>query len=239
MMSLSELKRRLNNIIQVGEVSETKSKEGKALARVILDNDGENKRVTTFLPVLSLSNSFGKVWFPIRVKEQVLVISPFGNANRGFIIRSIFNKGCKEPSGANEHTAVMEFEDGTKISYDSKANELKVDAVKTVNIICVDAVVKASNSVNVETKTAYLKAVNTTIESETLVKGSLTVMGLFSALGGMKVVPAAGITVGAEFDCDISTTKTIHADGDISTDGTITDSMGDLTNHTNGGYGRN
>ncbi len=46
-MSLQEILRRLENIIQVGSISETKMKEGKALARVILDDDGENKKRAT------------------------------------------------------------------------------------------------------------------------------------------------------------------------------------------------
>ncbi len=229
MISLSEVKRRLENLIQVGSISETKSKDGKALARVILDDDGINKRVSTFLPVLSLANSFGKVWFPIRVKEQVLVISPFGNANSGFIIRSIFNRKCKEPNGSNEHTAIVEFEDGTRISYDSKASDLKVDAVKSINLFCVDVNVEASSS-------AYVKAPNTTIESETLVKGTLTVEKLFSAQGGMKVNPSASGDVGAQFNCDIKA-KDIEVEN-INASGEISDSKGSLTNHTNNTYQR-
>lgn len=218
-MTPAELYRRLSNIVQVGTISSTKNKVGKALGRVTLDDSDENKRVSAFLPVLSLNNSFIKVWVPLRVGEQVLVISPFGNANSGFIIRSIFNKGCKEPVGSNEHTTIMEFEDGTKLSYDSKSSELKMDVVKTINIICVDANIKASNSVNIETNTAYLKASDTTIESTTLIKGTLTVTDLFSAKGGMKVSPSADGSVAAEFDCDIKTT------------GSISDKKGDVTSH--------
>lgn len=223
---------KLKNIVQIGIVHESKILDGLHLARVILDDDGVNKRVSPFLPVKSLANSFGRFFCPIRSGEQVIVISPFGVTGGGFIIRSLFNKKCKVPNGANEHTTIVEFEDGTKISYDTKANELRVDAVKTINLYCVDVNVEALNQ-------AYVKAPNTTIESETLVKGTLTVEGLTSLLGGMKVIPAQGVTVGAEFDCDIQTTKTIHADGNISTNGTITDSLGDLTNHTNNGYKRN
>jgi len=134
MISLTELKRRLENIVQVGSISETKMKDGKALARVILDEDEEERRVTRFLPVVSLANSYGKVWFPLRVDEQVLVISPFGNANSGFIIRSIFNRNCKEPDGSNGHTAIITFEDGTKISYDSKAKHLSFDCVGDITL---------------------------------------------------------------------------------------------------------
>lgn len=134
MMTISELKRRFENVIQIGTIGETKNQEGKALGRVILDDEGENKRVSRFLPVISLANSFAKVWFPLRIGEQVLVVSPFGNANSGFIIRSIFNKGCKEPALSSANTTVIEFEDGSVLHYDSKTKLLNFNCVGDINI---------------------------------------------------------------------------------------------------------
>ncbi|WP_419782344.1 phage baseplate assembly protein V [Malaciobacter marinus] len=142
-MSLRELLRRIENIVQVGTISVTKSSQGKALAKVIVHDDGEDKRVTKFLPVLSFANSFAKVWFPIKVGEQVLVISPFGNANSGFIIRSIFNRACKEPHGANEHTTIVEFEDKTRFVYDSKSKKFEVDCVGDITL-------KAGGNIKIE-----------------------------------------------------------------------------------------
>lgn len=143
MISLSELKRRLENIIQIGTVDATKNQEGKALARVVVHDVGEDKRVTDFLPVLSLANSFFRVFVPIRVGEQVLVISPFGDTNKGFIFRSIFNKGCKEPSGANENKTIIEFEDGTVIYYDTKDKKLDVNCVGDISL-------KATGKIDIE-----------------------------------------------------------------------------------------
>ena len=120
MLSLVELKRRLENIVQIGQVSATKNQDGKALARVVVHDVGEDKRVTDFLPVISFANSFARVFFPIRAGEQVLVISLFGDANKGFILRSIFNKSCKEPDGASENKAIIEFEDGTTGTFESR-----------------------------------------------------------------------------------------------------------------------
>lgn len=220
-MSLQELKRRLENIVQVGTVSETKMKEGKALARVILDDDGENKRVSSFLPVVSFANSFGRVFFPLRVNEQVLVISPFGNANSGFIIRSIFNRGCKEPDGSNEHTAIVEFEDGTVISYDSKASNLKVDAVKSMNIICKEATVTADTTTINSTSTH---------NGDVTINGMLKVSKLIEGGDGLSIKGGAAVG-GATFDCDINAK-------DINASGEITDSQGSVTNHTNNGYSR-
>jgi len=135
---LAELQRLINNIVTFGTISQTKVADGKALARVkVMD------RETDFLPVVSISNSFKKHFIPIRVGEQVVMISPFGEASGGLIIRSIFNKSAKEPSLANEHTEVMEYEDGTVITYDTKA--------KLLNISCVgDVVFKAGGNIKIE-----------------------------------------------------------------------------------------
>lgn len=137
-MNLAEIERRLSNIARFGTVTETKSADGKALARVKIGD-----RVSDFLPLMSFSSSFKKHWMPVRTNEQVLVISPFGEANSGTIFRSIFNKNAKEPIGANEHTEIIEYEDGTKISYDTKAKLLKLDCVG-------DIVIKAGGDIKIE-----------------------------------------------------------------------------------------
>lgn len=227
MLTLSELKRKLENIVQIGTISITKSIAGKALARVILDDDGTNKRVTNFIPVVSFANSFGKVWFPLRVNEQVIVFSPFGNADSGFIIRSIFNKGCKEPSGANEHTSIIEFEDGTRLSYDTQSSDLKIDAVKSINVICETATVTADSTTINSTSTH---------NGDVTINGKLTVTDLINGGNGLIITGGAN-TGGATFECDIKTTKDVEANN-IKANGEITDSRGSLTNHTNNGYSR-
>lgn len=100
---ISYLKQKFNAIVNFGTIDATKASEGKALARVKIGS-----RVTDFLPVVSMANSFVKVWIPPRVGEQVVVISPFGDASGGFIIPAIFNKGCREPSGANKNNVIVE-----------------------------------------------------------------------------------------------------------------------------------
>lgn len=170
---LSELKRLINNIVCFGTISQTKSANGKALARVkVMD------RETDFLPVLSFSNSFKKHFIPVRVDEQVVMFSPFGEASGGFIIRSIFNKDAKEPSLANEHTEVMEYEDGTVISYDTKAKELKINASDKITIICKAATVTA-DTVDITATTSNTGNVT--------INGNLTVNGNVSNTGALSV----------------------------------------------------
>jgi len=133
-----EVERKLNNLIQIGIVTEVKSDEGLALARV--DVLG---RVTDFLPVFKWANDFVKVWLPIKVGQQVVVLSPFGNANSGIILPSIYNKTCKEPSDANDKNVVLEFAKGVKIVCDGE--NINIDIPKDVNLTCTNANIKAEN----------------------------------------------------------------------------------------------
>lgn len=129
-MTPSEILRRIANIARFRTITQTKSADGKALARVKISEDA----ASDFLPVMNFSNSFKRHWIPVRVNEQVLVICPFGEADSGFIIRGIFNKGRKEHALSNDHTEVIDYEDGTVITYDTEAKELKIAAVGTINI---------------------------------------------------------------------------------------------------------
>ena len=133
-------------------------------------------RESDFLPVVSFSNSFKKHFVPVRVGEQVVMFSPFGDASSGFIIRSIFNKGAKEPSLANEHTEVIEYEDGTVISYDTVAKELKVNASDKITIVCKAATITA-DTVDITATTS-----NT---GDVTVNGNLTVNGDVSSTGSI------------------------------------------------------
>jgi len=191
-----ELERRINNLIQVGTVVEID--ESRALARVNILG-----RVTDFLPVKMIGNNFVKVFIPIRINEQVLVVCPFGNANSGFIIPSIFNVNCKEPSGSNPDTAIIEFAGGVRIDSDGK----------TINIT-------APVNVNVTATTATVTAANTIITSETTNNGNVTINGDLTVNGNIAMNGADGGGGIAEIT------------GDLKVSGIIYDSKGDLTNHT-------
>ena len=134
----SEILRLISNVCSFGTIVETKSANGLALARVKIDD-----RVTDFFPIASKSNSFKKHYIPVRVGEQVTVFCPFGEANIGFILPSIFNKGSKEPTGASDTREVVTYEDGTTFFYDTKIKELNVNCVGDVKI-------KAGGNINIE-----------------------------------------------------------------------------------------
>jgi phage baseplate assembly protein V len=103
----------------VGKIVETHSSGVLAKARIL-------DRATDFLPVLAFANSYKRRYEPIREGEMVLIIAPQGEIDGGFLLRGSFHANCQKPDGANSHTEVSAYEDGTTIKYDTKAKKLDV-----------------------------------------------------------------------------------------------------------------
>ena len=167
----AEILRRLNNVVSLGTVTESKSADGLALARVKI-----GERVTDFLPMIQHSNSFKRSAAPIRPGEQVVVLFPQGEGDFGIILGSLFNKGAKEPSGYSDTKEVMEFEDGTVISYDSNSKELDINAVQNISIACKRAVVSA-DSIEISATTTH--------NGDVALQGNLSVSGTVDAGGNI------------------------------------------------------
>ena len=167
MFDIAELQRKLKNMVRVTKVV-TPNKDGKSLATVKVGNDESAEFV-----VMSFANSFKKHWIPIRKDEQVLVLFPFGNANRGFVFRGIFHKSLREPSGADKDTEVMEYSDGARVSYSVKSGELRVSGVKVVVVESADAITLKSAIIKLDGEvevTKSLKVAQTISDA----KGDLT-----------------------------------------------------------------
>lgn len=121
----------LDNLIQAGTVTEANA--NKALVKV--DVLGA---ISDWLPVLMGASSFKKQWSGLRVGMQVVVL-----ANR-YVLGSIYNTGCAEPASASDHTDITEYEDGTRLIYDTQAKLLTIDAVGDIQVKAVNAKVEAS-----------------------------------------------------------------------------------------------
>jgi len=123
---ISALKQQMAALVAFGTVVESKAHEGRALVRVAV-----YERVTDWLPVASLSNSFFKLWVPPLVGMQVTVISPGGDAAYGVVIPAIFNAQCKEPNGANGANAILEA-GGNRVVFNQ--NDIAISAPSGVSI---------------------------------------------------------------------------------------------------------
>ena len=160
----AEILRRIGNIVSLGTVTESKSADVLALARVKI-----GERVTDFLPMMQHSSSYKRSAAPIRPGEQVVVLFPQGEGDFGIILGSLFNKGSKEPDGYSDTKEVCEFEDGTLISYDSAAKKLTVNVAATVEVV--------AKTVNITATTTHTGDVS--------LQGNLSVSGTVDAGGNI------------------------------------------------------
>ena len=88
--ALSEVARKLANLIRIGKVSEIKGDEVKV----------QIGRVTTgWLPTVSMAGKTS-CWIPISKDEQVIVFFPYGEPALGFVLRTIHYDEYKIPENA-------------------------------------------------------------------------------------------------------------------------------------------
>ncbi|WP_052137592.1 phage baseplate assembly protein V [Campylobacter sputorum] len=139
-------------MISLGIIKEVNS--NKSLVRV--DYQGT---ISEFIPYVTIANSYKKHFIPPRINEQVILIK-CDNGDLKFAIGSFFSRRYKEPSGANQTTEVIEYEDGTTISYDTKTSTLNLTNPKTINLIC-------SNAMNITVPTINLNG-------DLIVSGNIT-----------------------------------------------------------------
>ena len=163
MYAVSELIRKVKNIVRVAKIISTKSDDSRALATLKISATEESQ----LSPVLNFSNSFKKHWIPSRKGEQTLLFYPFGNANRGFIFRSFFHKKIKEPKKFNATTEVMEFEDKSSIIYDSDSSIFQID-------IHGDITISSKKDIELNASKTIISSKNFTVDGG----GNLTISGM-------------------------------------------------------------
>lgn len=112
----------IDNLVQYGTIVDVKYVgEGKALVRVKIDD-----RVTDLIPYKMKASKHIKIWIPPQIDEQVDVVSPFGETDSGYAEGSIYNKDCKEPTGANGFTTIIEWSNGARIAVNTESDTMDV-----------------------------------------------------------------------------------------------------------------
>lgn len=109
-----------DNIIQLGTIVGVDT-ANRALVRVQIDD-----RVTDWIPYAMKASKYIKIWIPPQIGEQVEVHSPYGEGDDGVAHGSIYNKECKEPTGANGFTTIVEWSNGARVEVDTQANTMKL-----------------------------------------------------------------------------------------------------------------
>ncbi len=157
----ADVERRLANVVRFGTIEEADF--GKARYRVRIGNI-----LTDWLPFAGKRSGALKVWSPLTIGEQIVMISASGDLAQGAILGSIESSAHPSP-GSDGNTINIEFPDGGTLSYGP--GELTMD---------VPAAVK-------------LKAPSLEIEAEVTIKGAVNQSG--GDITAATDVIAAGISL--------------------------------------------
>lgn len=142
-------------------------------------------------------------WLAPSIGEGVLLLCPSGDPSQGIALRGFYSEDFPPPS-TDPDKHVRKYRDGAVIEYDFAAHSLEVNLPAGATVLIV-----APGSVNVQTKTATVKADEMTIDAEkTTVTGAMLVKGAFAFESGMTGKGGAGGAVmkidgGAEFTKDV------------------------------------
>ena len=118
-------------------------------------------------------------WLAPSIGEGVMLLCPSGDPAQAVALRGFYTEDFESPSlDPNKH--IRRYRDGALVEYDFAAHVLNVDlpAGATVNVTAPDAV-------NINTKTANVKADKVTLDADVEVTRSMVVKGPFSFENGM------------------------------------------------------
>lgn len=198
--ALSDIDRRLANLLRYGVVAELDEKNADGPRATVDLGDV----VTDWLPWFTPRAGADRTWWAPEPGEQVMVLSPSGELSQGTILPAI--NSTVNPANGDRRTLQREtYADGTVVQYDRAAHQLLVDASASngavvvnvgagqVTVNCATATVRASSSVTLDTPNTRCTGV-LTVDGNAVVKGSATITG---AITGATVATAAGIGLAA------------------------------------------
>ena len=109
------------NFLQMGAVLAVHANQSLVKVRLL-------GRPSGWLPVLQQANTFKRQFTALRVGEQVMVLA------ETYVLRGLYYQKQREPAGSGSHVDIIEYEDGTRIKYDSRAKILTINATGRVEL---------------------------------------------------------------------------------------------------------
>jgi phage baseplate assembly protein V len=126
-MNLPELSRLVANLIRIGTVHEVDLSAPRC--RV-----ASGELITDWLRMPSRRAGRTRKWDPLTIGEQVMIISPSGVIEGGFVIpMGIFSDAITPPSNSGD-VEMTQYTDGETMSYNHATSELTISGIKMLNI---------------------------------------------------------------------------------------------------------
>jgi phage baseplate assembly protein V len=171
----AEIERRLMNLLRIGVVMSVDVENARARVKM-----GETE--TAALPWATSRAGADRSWWCPSEGEQVLVASPDGDLRRGVIVASLYS-GAHPAPAQEPHIHRTVYEDGTVVEYDREENRLlvqvaqggKIDIIASggevrveADKVVLDTPLIESSKAGGKSDSVSIKAVNATIEADTL-----------------------------------------------------------------------
>lgn len=171
--------------IQVGVVSNVRYiniGRGKR-CEVKVDVDG---RTTNWLPKITAVGGAFKMHIPPTVGDQVILHNEHGKNEDGYVSDNVAYTKQPLPKSIGENKIVTWMKDGTHLTYDLKSKKVEWKSPSKLTIITPSATIKAKK-VFVNALDISIKALKTTITSNTKIIGFFEVLGLKMTHNGVNV----------------------------------------------------
>jgi len=131
--ALSDLAKRLSNIIRIGTIFEINVQIAKARVKI-----GELE--TDFLPWANSNSGSNNIWNPPEIDEQVVILSPSGDLSQAIILPSLYKNNA---SNSDQNIKSITYQDGSKISFNVSSGTLDLDLKG-------DVIIKVVGNANIE-----------------------------------------------------------------------------------------
>lgn len=117
MSDLNDPRRLIGNLMRLGTIESLDLAQATGRVRV-------GELVTDDLPLVAPRAGAVRIWSPPSIGEQVLLLCPEGDIQAGVILGALFCDAHAAP--ADDTRFVIDFDDGTRLTYDREAHRLTV-----------------------------------------------------------------------------------------------------------------
>lgn len=207
---IGDLERRLCNIVHPGTIDEVDHKKARVRVKI-----GKNQ--TAWIPWMTGRAGGDRTWSAPEKGEQVLVLSPSGDLQQGYVLPAIYRKDYPANADSGDVSRTT-YKDGAVVEYDrsSHTHNLTLPNSGTANIK-----VGADASVQVTKDTITHKmGTNASVE--------IKADGITLVLGSVKMILTSS---GVEIQGDVTLKGKLDATKDITTQTKVT-ATGDITSST-------
>ena len=168
---ISELNRRLANLLRLGTVAEVNHEEAKV--RVAIGD-----LLTDWLPWMTTRAGGDNTWWAPDEGEQVLVLAPSGDLTQAVVMASLYQDAHPPQENTGDVHSIT-YQDGTKISYNRETHELQAILTEEGS-----ARIEAQGGVTVIAENNGVEITgDTTITGDVSITGNVSITGELTTTG--------------------------------------------------------